>query len=148
MCLKYLLSEEIDISGYGYKIVIPTDNPDVFLSYYKRFVLGKGGNLSNIKSETKQFIIQNPDVFCVESVIQYKIMQTSIVKNFIRTYTQYTKQEYIAGIHLYKSLKTASIYYGYSYGLTNIIKCHYNKAIAHDPETVVALEVTPVELIY
>jgi hypothetical protein len=134
MCIETFLPLE-EIAGYGYKAVTKTDDPIIFLPYFSGFGCSKPPGY---------FWYDIMDGRPIVESIYYKILRSTIVKNPKMIYTRDQKSLYPAGIHLYKKLYYSEIY---ANSMISIIKCHYRKVVAHDNNVIVALEVTPVEII-
>lgn len=123
-------------AGYGYKVVKLEKTG--FSNLFKWFRNNGIGYLDGPKSDTVEIYID----------IVYALYKTTTVNPTRRIPFTFDEGSYPAGIHLYRSLEDAlheKSYYEWTAHIA-VIKCHYRRVVAENGDTVVALEVTPVEV--
>jgi hypothetical protein len=128
-------------SGFGWKVVWKTQDPEVFRSYYQGFYTGRetGGTmcsvLPNLNAACGQLVI-------VQSDTTYKLNIPYRVEHDRKARVDYiSKIFYPAGVHLYKRKRDATFLESAVNGIV-IKKFKYNDAVACDDDTIVAMEVT------
>ena len=144
MCLEASSFKELkDGKGIGYKIVENTVERNVFHNIWHFFQKdGHGG--AKDKEHADDFYT---------SVLKYKIGRKYKVRHdriaFAHTDEEYgdlfEKYTYPAGVHLYIERDYARMKmkgFGYS-----VVAFGYNRAVARDANTIVAMEVEPLEII-
>lgn len=134
MCLRGKVTIPESKAGYGYKVVRTIVAQGGWKPLYSFFKLGSSFNDGGGCFEPTSYAVTRP-------IVTYSLFRTT-VPDRPRMTVALNGESYLAGIHLYKTLELARLELCGSF--REIIRCHYNKAIAEDEEVVVAMEVTPV----
>ena len=143
MCLqsssfRRISSRSKKVSGTGYKVVRRTDNPLVFMPEWPGF--NENGGTHQIVSWMNDVVYTIGQSYEVNhNRVTYAFEEPFLLlgdAGFVRA----KSKPYKAGVHLYKEEPRVS------YSEWAIVKFKYERAIAEDEYTVVAMKVTPIEV--
>lgn len=151
MCISHIRDlEPEEMEGIGYKIVRISDKEDEFYPEYNVFCTDGSGGITFLKKGEKVYNVEKGDY--VKTNIVYKLGKKNVVRhNRMATTDDSFRNRYRAGIHLYRDINSLygnlQSYFSSVRHDLRVIKCKYKKAITCNSEVIVALEVTPIEVI-